>query len=82
MLHSKLLINLSQEDKSKLKQYHTQLKFVFDRISVVLKEDVRKLEDEYTFPPKDVDNWALQQAYLRGQQAAYKKLLDLIEVKE
>ena len=82
MINSRLLMSLSKEDKTRMVDAHSHLQFVFKKVSEILEDDYKKCEDNSVKSPDVVENWALQQAYIKGQQAAYKRLIDLLNSKE
>lgn len=78
----KLFHKLSEKDRNKAKELFINYKPVFDAVKKILEDEYKSLDKEVTLPPKSVDQWAIQQAYLRGQQAAYQRLIKLIETSD
>lgn len=75
----KLFHKLNEKERVKAKELFINYKPIFDAICEILEAEYKALDKEATMAPKSVDNWALQQAFLRGQQAAYQRLIKLLE---
>lgn len=82
MINTKLLRNLSLEDKRKMEEGFKYFSDLMGKIAEILKEESKALDKEQAMPPKNVEQWALQQAYMRGQQATYYRVINLLENKE
>lgn len=75
----KLFQKLSDKERVKAKELFINYKPVFDAITAILESEYKALDKEVTQEPKNIDQWAWQQAYLRGQQKAYQRLIKLLE---
>lgn len=80
-MDTKLLTRMTAEERVVCRKVLTQYKVLFEKIGEVLKDEALALDKELVLPPSEVENWALQQAYLRGEQAAYYRLIKLIETR-
>lgn len=79
MISSKLTRNLSPEERKQMEKNLKHFRELLNKMSDVLRDELKLLDKEAVAPPKNVENWAWQQAYLRGQQAAYFRLINLLE---
>jgi len=77
----KLFQKLSPKDRALAKEVLAEYDILFKGIVSVLEDEYKSLDKELTIPPKNTAGWALQQAFLRGEQSAYQRLIKLLETR-
>lgn len=78
----KLFQTLSPKDRVTAKHVLVEYSALFKGMIEVLESEYKALDKEATLPPKNIAGWALQQAYLRGEQSAYQRLIKLLETRD